>query len=175
VGWCSDVVQPGESILYLPGYLKARVDDEACRAYTSACFAEINMPLCIGTDKSNINSFKAASKTLDELKHDFRIMYLKKQRAQSEVDMLSEAIARTVGEYKNPVSMFLILTLPSTHQKARLLQALRQSNYLYLTMIGLTVGTQPHPYLPLLRICETCYHCLRRYLSFLKFISFIYV
>ncbi|KAG2739961.1 hypothetical protein P692DRAFT_20754188 [Suillus brevipes Sb2] len=87
---------PGESTLYLPGYLKARVDDEAFRAYANACFAEINMPVGIGTDKSNTNSFKAVIKTLDELKHDFRIMYLKKQRAQSEVDMLSEAIARTV-------------------------------------------------------------------------------
>ncbi|KAG2109522.1 hypothetical protein DEU56DRAFT_917449 [Suillus clintonianus] len=93
----NDTTKPGESILYLPSYLKARVDDEACRAYANACFAEINMPLGIGTDKSDINSFKAASKSLDELKHDFRIMYLKKQRAQSEVDMLSEAIARSVG------------------------------------------------------------------------------
>ncbi|KAG1803422.1 glycosyltransferase family 20-domain-containing protein [Suillus subaureus] len=89
-------MQPGESILYLPSYLKAHIDDEACCAYANACFVEINMPLGISIDKSNINSFKAMSKTLDELKHDFCIMYLKKQHAQSEVDMLSEAIARTV-------------------------------------------------------------------------------
>ncbi|KAG2742223.1 hypothetical protein P692DRAFT_20879780 [Suillus brevipes Sb2] len=69
------------------------------------------MPLCIGTDKSNINSFKAASKTLDELKHDFHIMYLKKQRAQSEVDMLSEAIARTVEGASSASTMTIELPL----------------------------------------------------------------
>ncbi|KAG0694344.1 hypothetical protein DFH29DRAFT_1006413 [Suillus ampliporus] len=87
-------LKPSDPILHLPSYLKAHVDDGACHAYASACFAEINKPL--GTGNDNSNHFKAESKTLDELKYDFRVMYLKKQRAQSEVDMFAEAIARTV-------------------------------------------------------------------------------
>ncbi|KAG1893716.1 uncharacterized protein F5891DRAFT_985621 [Suillus fuscotomentosus] len=46
----------------------------------------------------NIKSFKAKkNKTPDALKSDFSILELKKQRAQAEVDMFSEAIARTAG------------------------------------------------------------------------------
>ncbi|KAG1843992.1 hypothetical protein C8R48DRAFT_818724 [Suillus tomentosus] len=46
----------------------------------------------------NIKSFKAKkNKTPDALKSDFSILELKKQRVQAEVDMFSEAIARTAG------------------------------------------------------------------------------
>jgi hypothetical protein len=45
---------------------------------------------------NNIEGFKAKkNKMLDALKSDFSILELKKQRAQAEVDMFSEAIACT--------------------------------------------------------------------------------
>ncbi|KIK33560.1 hypothetical protein CY34DRAFT_18299 [Suillus luteus UH-Slu-Lm8-n1] len=83
--------KPGDRIFNLPGYLKHLVDDVAYRAYLSASVAESNKSLVY---PDNRGSFKAESKTLDELKIEFRIMYLKKQRAQAEVDMFAEAIAR---------------------------------------------------------------------------------
>jgi hypothetical protein len=77
--------------------LKHLVDDVAYRAYLSASVAESNKSLAY---PDNRGSFKAESKTLDELKIEFRIMYLKKQRAQAEVDMFAEAIARiAIGGY----------------------------------------------------------------------------
>ncbi|KAG1888472.1 uncharacterized protein F5891DRAFT_1199178 [Suillus fuscotomentosus] len=46
----------------------------------------------------NPNDFKTKEdKPLDVLKSDFHILQLMKRRAQSEVDMFSEAIARTAG------------------------------------------------------------------------------
>ncbi|KAG2128345.1 uncharacterized protein EDB93DRAFT_1256690 [Suillus bovinus] len=66
------------------------VDDVAYRAYLSASVAESNKSLAY---PDNRGSFKAESKMLDELKIGFCIMYLKKQRAQAEVDMFAEAIA----------------------------------------------------------------------------------
>ncbi|KAG2120562.1 uncharacterized protein F5147DRAFT_647038 [Suillus discolor] len=66
--------KPGDPILHLPGYLKSHVDDMARRAYVSACLAEINRPLGTGTGNDNSNHFRAESKTLDELKYDFRCL-----------------------------------------------------------------------------------------------------
>jgi len=55
----------------------------------SASFAETNEPL--PTDSSNVFARKG-DKTLDELMSVFHILDLKKQHAQAEVDMFSEAI-----------------------------------------------------------------------------------
>jgi hypothetical protein len=64
----------------------------------------------------NIEGFKAKkNKTPDALKSDFSILELKKQRAQAEVDMFSEAIARTAGiqctDDGLPVAFFSIVSL----------------------------------------------------------------
>ncbi|KAG1764696.1 hypothetical protein EV702DRAFT_1051264 [Suillus placidus] len=73
--------------------LKALIDDVAYRTYVSAYMAETKKsPVC--TD--NGDSFKTEHKMLDKLKFEFRVMYFKKQRAQAEVDMFAEAIARIV-------------------------------------------------------------------------------
>jgi hypothetical protein len=105
-GTRSDFVQPGDQILYLPIYLKALVGDMAYRAYVNASVAETNKSLA---RTCNSDSSNAESKALDGLKSDFRIMYLKKQRAQAEVDMFAEAIACiVVGErdkFLLPVSL----------------------------------------------------------------------
>ncbi|OAX32628.1 hypothetical protein K503DRAFT_776461 [Rhizopogon vinicolor AM-OR11-026] len=64
---CSDAVQPEERLLSLPHFVKAWVDNVAYHVY----------------------------KTLDVLKFDLLILYLKKQRAQAGVVMFCEAIERT--------------------------------------------------------------------------------
>ncbi|KAG2739134.1 hypothetical protein P692DRAFT_20756535 [Suillus brevipes Sb2] len=82
---------PDDKNSYLPGCLKALVDDVAHRTYVSACMAETKKSP-VRTDDAD--SFEPEHKTLDKLKFEFRIMYFKKQRAQAEVDMFAEAIAR---------------------------------------------------------------------------------
>ncbi|KAG1732474.1 hypothetical protein EDD22DRAFT_960375 [Suillus occidentalis] len=69
----------------------ALVNDVAHRTYVSACMAETKKSPARTDDG---DSFKPEHKTLDKLKFEFRIMYFKKQRAQAEVDMFAEAIAR---------------------------------------------------------------------------------
>ncbi|KAJ8584401.1 hypothetical protein M405DRAFT_826869 [Rhizopogon salebrosus TDB-379] len=62
----------------------------------SASFAETNhdTSLCI----DNSDSFQAREFRLwDAIKSDRQILHLKKQRAQAEVEMFSEAMARTAG------------------------------------------------------------------------------
>lgn len=86
-----DTVQPDNQFIPLPRVMKAWVDNFTYGAYTNASLAEANAPL----RPDHGNSFTAKeSKSLDVLKSDFHILDLKKQRAQSEVDMLSEAIVR---------------------------------------------------------------------------------
>jgi hypothetical protein len=78
----SDVtLQPDDRFLTLPRLLKTWVDNIAFRAYISACLAE-SKSSCV----TNSDRFKAKS--------DIHVLGLKKQRAQVEVDMLSDAIAR---------------------------------------------------------------------------------
>lgn len=72
--------------------MEAWVDNVAYRAYMNASLAELDEPLGI----DNCDNFKAKEcKTLDVLKSDLQILYLKKQRAQAEVNMFCEAIERT--------------------------------------------------------------------------------
>ncbi|KAG0704190.1 hypothetical protein DFH29DRAFT_873972 [Suillus ampliporus] len=94
-----DSPQPHEALLRhdnqflsLPRLMKAWVDNVTYCAYISASFAEANEPLC--TDNSHRLTAKE-SKTLNVLKSDFHILYLKKQRAQAEADMFSEAISHS--------------------------------------------------------------------------------
>ncbi|KAG2351197.1 hypothetical protein BDR07DRAFT_1386395, partial [Suillus spraguei] len=87
----SHAVQPDDQFIPLPSVMKAWVDNFTYRAYTSALLAEANGPLHL--NHSN-NFIVKELKSLDVLKSDFHILDLKKQRTQSEVDMLSEAIAR---------------------------------------------------------------------------------
>lgn len=104
----SDSVQPDDKNSYLPGCLKTLVNDVAHRTYVSACMAETKKSPARTDDA---DSFKPELKTLDKLKFEFRIMYFKKQRAQAEVDMFAEAIARiAVGEH-DPQKIFQFLEL----------------------------------------------------------------
>ncbi|KAG1854086.1 hypothetical protein C8R48DRAFT_763769 [Suillus tomentosus] len=66
----------------------------------------------------NPNDFKTKEdKPLDVLKSDFHILQLMKRQAQSEVDMFSEAIARTAGiGCTNDVSVFQAVKLRRTAQ-----------------------------------------------------------
>lgn len=93
--WYSDAVQPSGR-LSLPYYLTASIDNDTYLAYMSASFAETNhdTSLCI----DNSDSFQAREFRLwDAIKSDRQILHLKKQRAQAEVEMFSEAMARTAG------------------------------------------------------------------------------
>jgi hypothetical protein len=87
----SDVtLQPDDRFLTLPRLLKTWVDNIAFRAYISACLAE-SKSSCV----TNSDRFKAKEhKVLGTLQSDIHVLGLKKQRAQVEVDMLSDAIAR---------------------------------------------------------------------------------
>ncbi|KAG1824023.1 hypothetical protein EV424DRAFT_1538386 [Suillus variegatus] len=79
---------PDDQFLSLPRLLKTWVDNTTYRAYISASLAEFK-PSC------NSDGFKTKEcKSLVVLKSDIHILGLKKQRAQVEVEMLSEAIAR---------------------------------------------------------------------------------
>ncbi|KAG1894651.1 uncharacterized protein F5891DRAFT_1194953 [Suillus fuscotomentosus] len=79
---------PDDQFLSLPRLLKTWVDNTTYRAYISASLAEFK-PSC------NNDGFKTKDcKSLVVLKSDIHILGLKKQRAQVEVEMLSEAIAR---------------------------------------------------------------------------------
>ncbi|KAG2347120.1 hypothetical protein BDR05DRAFT_945499 [Suillus weaverae] len=83
------VLRLNNQFIPLPHVMKTWVNNFTYGAYMSASLAESNEPLCI----DHGNSFIAKEfKSLDMLKSDFHILDLKKQRAQSEVDMLSEAI-----------------------------------------------------------------------------------
>ncbi|KAG2739100.1 hypothetical protein P692DRAFT_201873454 [Suillus brevipes Sb2] len=85
------VLRPNDQFIPLPHVMKTWVDNFTYGAYMSASLAESNEPLRF----DHGNSFTTKEfKSLDMLKSDFRILDLKKQRAQSEVDMLSEAITR---------------------------------------------------------------------------------
>ncbi|KAG1897348.1 uncharacterized protein F5891DRAFT_1192057 [Suillus fuscotomentosus] len=85
------VLRPDNQFIPLPHVMKAWVDNFTYSAYTNMSLAEANAPL----HPDHGNSFTAKeSKSLNVLKSDFHILDLKKQRAQSEVDMLSEAIVR---------------------------------------------------------------------------------
>ncbi|KAG2744087.1 hypothetical protein P692DRAFT_201869567 [Suillus brevipes Sb2] len=82
------LVGPNDRFLSLPSLLKTWVDNTTYRAYISASLAE-SKPSC------NNEGFQTKDcKSLVVLKSDIHILGLKKQRAQVEVDMLSEAIAR---------------------------------------------------------------------------------
>ncbi|KAG1734194.1 hypothetical protein EDD22DRAFT_960115 [Suillus occidentalis] len=82
------LVGPNDRFLSLPRLLKTWVDNTTYRAYISASLAE-SKPSC------NNDGFQTKErKSLVVLKSDIHILGLKKQRAQVEVDMLSEAIAR---------------------------------------------------------------------------------
>lgn len=88
-------MQPDNLLISLPRLLKTWVDPVTYRVYMSASLAETK-PLCI----DNSNGFKQKDKkSLDVLKSDIHILGLKKQRAQAEIDMFSEALAR-VAEFE---------------------------------------------------------------------------
>ncbi|KAG1899895.1 uncharacterized protein F5891DRAFT_1189374 [Suillus fuscotomentosus] len=92
-------LMPDDQFLSLPHSLKTWVDNVMYRAYMSATFAEAK-PLYVHDD----DSFKAKEqKTPKVLKSDIYILGLKKQRVQSEVDMLSEAISR-ISEFGDDVT-----------------------------------------------------------------------
>ncbi|KAJ8587945.1 hypothetical protein M405DRAFT_863331 [Rhizopogon salebrosus TDB-379] len=85
-------LRPNEQLLSLPHLVKAWVDNVAYHAYMNASLEEFNEPLGV----NNCENFKAKEyKTQDALKSDILILYLKKQRAQAEVNMFCEAIERT--------------------------------------------------------------------------------
>jgi len=85
-------LSPEERLLSLPHFVKAWVDNVAYRAYMYASREELYEPLGI----DDCDNFKAKEyKTLDVLKFDLLILYLKKQRAQAGVVMFCEAIERT--------------------------------------------------------------------------------
>ncbi|KIK35172.1 hypothetical protein CY34DRAFT_17195 [Suillus luteus UH-Slu-Lm8-n1] len=87
------VSKPNDTFHPLPCWIKAWVSNVTYGDYISASCVD-TMPLCL----DNPNSFKAKEdKPLDVLKSDFCILQQMKRRAQSEVDMFSEAIARTAG------------------------------------------------------------------------------
>jgi hypothetical protein len=94
----SDAVQPDDQLIPLPRVMKAWVNNFTYRAFTSASLAEANEPLRF--DHSNSFTTKEL-KSPEVLKSDFHVLDLKKQRAQSEVDMLSEAIARIAEFHDN--------------------------------------------------------------------------
>ncbi|KAG2151795.1 hypothetical protein BD769DRAFT_1658239 [Suillus cothurnatus] len=85
------VLRPDDQFIPLPRVMKTWVDNFTYGAYINTSLAESNKPLPLDIG----NSFTSKElKPLEMLKSDFHILDLKKQRAQSEVDMLSEAIVR---------------------------------------------------------------------------------
>ncbi|KAG1901702.1 uncharacterized protein F5891DRAFT_1187159 [Suillus fuscotomentosus] len=92
------VLRPDDQFIPLPHVMKTWVDNFTYGAYMSASLAESNEPLRL--DHSNSFTTKEF-KSVGMLKSDFHILDLKKQRAQSEVDMLSEAIARITEFHHN--------------------------------------------------------------------------
>jgi hypothetical protein len=90
-------VQPNAHHFFPPRSVKAMVDSTSYRTYMNASLEEFNEPLVI----NHYDNFKAKEyKTLDGLKSELLILYLKKQRAQAEVDMFYDAIERT-SEFKS--------------------------------------------------------------------------
>ncbi|KAG1840689.1 hypothetical protein C8R48DRAFT_679532 [Suillus tomentosus] len=84
-----------DDLLSLPRLLKTWVDNVTYHAYMNASFAE-----CKPVHTIDRKSFKTKEqKSVDVLKSDVRILDLKKQRAQAEVDMFSEAMER-LSEFK---------------------------------------------------------------------------
>ncbi|KAG1869684.1 hypothetical protein C8R48DRAFT_771074 [Suillus tomentosus] len=79
-----------DQLLSLPRLTNAWIDNVKLGTYMIASYAETDEPL--PTDTSNAFTQKE-DKTPDELMSVFHILDLKKQRAQAEVDMFSEAIA----------------------------------------------------------------------------------
>ncbi|KAG1871196.1 hypothetical protein C8R48DRAFT_670720 [Suillus tomentosus] len=79
-----------DQLLSLPRLTNAWIDNVKLGTYMIASYAETDEPL--PTDTSNAFTRKE-DKTPDELMSVFHILDLKKQRAQAEVDMFSEAIA----------------------------------------------------------------------------------
>jgi hypothetical protein len=87
--WFFDALQ-SKDIFLLPAFLKAWVDQITYCTYMSASLAETKPPL-----PNTAHSFKVKeSRSLEMLRSDIHILDLKKHRAQTEVDMLSEAISR---------------------------------------------------------------------------------
>ncbi|KAG1806046.1 hypothetical protein EV424DRAFT_1350868 [Suillus variegatus] len=84
-----------DQFLSLPRLLRTWVDNMTYRAHMSASFAE-SRSLHIDTS-DDFQPMK--SKTTDILKSNMHILGLKKQRAQAEVDMFSEALAR-IAEFE---------------------------------------------------------------------------
>ncbi|KAG1818593.1 uncharacterized protein BJ212DRAFT_1298668 [Suillus subaureus] len=87
--WNSDAVQPNNQLIPLPHVMKAWVNNFTYHAFMSTSLVEANGPSCF--DCSNSFTTKEL-KSLEVLKSDFHILDLKKQYAQSKVNMLSEAI-----------------------------------------------------------------------------------
>lgn len=99
-------MQTSNTFLPLPCLIKAWVSNVTYGDYISASCVDTN-PFYL--DKSD--SFKTREdKPLDVLKSDFRILQLMKRRAQSEVDMFSEAIACTAGIQCTNDGGFAVLT-----------------------------------------------------------------
>ncbi|KAG2058511.1 hypothetical protein BDR06DRAFT_968516 [Suillus hirtellus] len=97
VSWKSTFPQPLEpeylpiskDIFLLPAFLKAWVNQITYCTYMSASLAEAKLPRL-----NTRHSFKAKeSKSLDMVRSNIHILDLKKHRAQTEVNMLSEAIS----------------------------------------------------------------------------------
>jgi DNA topoisomerase VI subunit A len=76
--------------------MKSCVGSVTYRTYINATSADCADATLIGIDPSD-NFKEKKEKTLEVLKSDFHILELKKHRAQAEVEMFSEAIARTAG------------------------------------------------------------------------------
>ncbi|KAG2097513.1 uncharacterized protein F5147DRAFT_777964 [Suillus discolor] len=109
-----DDSDPNDRFLSLPRLLKIWVDNTTYRTYIIASLAEFK-------PSYNRDSFKTKEcKSLTILKSDLHMLGLKKQCAQVEVDMLSEAIAR-MSEFKHTddgissgSSMMCVSCLPET-------------------------------------------------------------
>ncbi|KAG2158638.1 uncharacterized protein EDB93DRAFT_1245870 [Suillus bovinus] len=87
------ISKPNNSFLPLPCLIKPWVSSVTYGDYITASCA-VTKPIRL----DNPNGFKTkGDKLLDVLKSDFHILQLMKRRAQSEVDMFSEAIACTAG------------------------------------------------------------------------------
>ncbi|KIK31999.1 hypothetical protein CY34DRAFT_19376 [Suillus luteus UH-Slu-Lm8-n1] len=86
-----------DTFLFLPAFLKAWVNQITYCTYMSTSLAETKPP-----HLNTRHSFKAKeSKNLDVLRSKIHILDLKKHHAQTEVDMLSEAISR-IAESEAP-------------------------------------------------------------------------
>ncbi|KAG2139299.1 hypothetical protein DEU56DRAFT_755604 [Suillus clintonianus] len=82
--------------LSLPFLMKSWVGSVTYRAYISAFCADCADTKLLGINIDN-SPKSEKEKPLDVLKSDLHILELKKHRAQAEVEMFSEAIARTAG------------------------------------------------------------------------------